>query len=156
MKIYKLRKQLLLSMSIFMLLLSAVFSATAQTPRFKVVAFYNGTYDAAHINFVKEANPWFTNLAAQYGFSYTATNNWGNLNANYLKNYQVVLFLDDAPVDAAQRAAFQQYMDNGGGWMGFHVSAYTGNAAGWSWYHNTFLGSGNFVSNTWDPTKAVL
>ncbi|MBO9203342.1 MULTISPECIES: carbohydrate-binding protein [Niastella] len=156
MKITKLRKQLVLSMSILMLLLSAVLSATAQTPRFKVIAFYNGTWDAAHINFVHEANPWFTNLAAQNGFSYESTNNWNNLNATFLKNYQVVLFLDDAPTGAAQRAAFQQYMDNGGGWMGFHVSAYTDNSAGWSWYYNTFLGSGNFRSNTWGPTTAVL
>jgi hypothetical protein len=156
MKIYKLRKQLLLSMSILMLLLSAVFSATAQTPRFKVVAFYNGTYDAAHINFVNEAKPWFTNLATQYGFSFTATNNWDNLNATFLKDVQVVLFLDDAPYGAAQRAAFQTYMENGGGWMGFHVSAFTDNAGEWSWYHNTFLGTGNFVSNTWEPTKATL
>src|SRR3954471_6479511 len=137
MNFYKLRKQLVLSMSILMLLLSTVFSATAQTPKFKVVAFYNGTYDQAHINFVHEANPWFTNLAAQYGFSYTATNNWNNLNANFLKDYQVVLFLDDAPTGAAQRAAFQTYMENGGGWMGFHVSGFTTNASEWSWYHNT-------------------
>jgi hypothetical protein len=143
-------------MSILMLLLSTVFSATAQTPKFKVVAFYNGTYDQAHINFVHEANPWFTNLAAQYGFSYTATNNWNNLNANFLKDYQVVLFLDDAPTGAAQRAAFQTYMENGGGWMGFHVSGFTTNASEWSWYHNTFLGKGNFVTNTWEPTTAVL
>lgn len=156
MKIYTLRKQLLLSMTILMLLLSAVFSATAQTPRFKVVAFYNGTYDAAHINFVHEAIPWFTNLGTQYGFSFTATNNWDNLNANFLKDVQVVLFLDDAPYGAAQRAAFQTYMENGGGWMGFHVSAFTDNAGEWSWYHKTFLGTGNFVSNTWEPTKAVL
>ena len=156
MKFYTLRKQLLLSMSILMLLLSTVFSATAQTPKFKVVAFYNGTYDAAHINFVHEAIPWFTNLGTQYGFSFTATNNWDNLNANFLKDVQVVFFLDDAPYSAAQRSAFQTYMENGGGWMGFHVSAFTTNASEWSWYHNTFLGTGNFVSNTWEPTTAVL
>lgn len=156
MKFYTLRKQLLLSMSILMLLLSTVFSATAQTPKFKVVAFYNGTYDAAHINFVHEAIPWFTNLGTQYGFSFSATNNWDNLNANFLKDVQVVLFLDDAPYGAAQRSAFQTYMENGGGWMGFHVSAFTDNAGEWSWYHNTFLGTGNFVSNTWEPTTAVL
>jgi hypothetical protein len=156
MKTTNLRKQLLLSIHMLILVLCSVCAATAQTPRFKVIAFYNGTYDAAHINFVKEANPWFTNLAAQYGFSYESTNNWDNLNANFLKNYQVVFFLDDAPTSASQRAAFQQYMDNGGGWMGFHVSAYTDNASAWSWYYNTFLGSGNFVTNTWEPTTAVL
>src|SRR5207247_2622063 len=24
------------------------------------------------------------------------------------------------------------------------------------WYHNTFLGSGSYVSNTWRPTSAIL
>ncbi|SHM87165.1 Por secretion system C-terminal sorting domain-containing protein [Chitinophaga jiangningensis] len=128
----------------------------AQTPRFKVIAFYNGTYDAAHINFVQEANQWFPGIAAQYNFSYEATNNWNNLNATFLSQYQVVLFLDDAPTNATQRAAFQTYMQNGGAWMGFHVCAFTTNAGAWSWYNNTFLGSGNFQSNTWGPTTAIL
>lgn len=152
----KFRKQLLLSVYLLISLLSTTFFANAQAPRFKVIAFYNGTWDAAHINFVKEANQWFPQLAAQYGFSYESTNNWNNLNTNFLKNYQVVLFLDDAPTGAAQRAAFQQYMDNGGAWMGFHVCAFTTNASAWNWYHNTFLGSGNFRTNTWGPTTAVL
>ena len=49
------------------------------------------------------------------------------------------MFLDDAP-PAGQRAAFQQYMQNGGAWMGFHVSAFTTDPNSWSWYYNTFLG----------------
>lgn len=128
----------------------------AQTPKFKVIAFYNGTWDAAHISFVKEANQWFPGIAAQYGFSYESTTNWNNLNAGFLSNYQVVLFLDDAPTGASQRAAFQQYVENGGAWMGFHVSAFTTSASSWNWYYNTFLGSGNFRTNTWGPTTAVL
>jgi hypothetical protein len=40
--------------------------------------------------------------------------------------------------------------------MGFHVSAFTTDAASWSWYHNQFLGSGNFQSNTWGPTSVTL
>ena len=43
-----------------------VSSAFAQktTPRFKVIAFYTGKADAAHISFVKEARPWFARMAA--------------------------------------------------------------------------------------------
>lgn len=47
-------------------------------------------------------------------------------------------------------------MRAGGGWMGFHVSAFTTDAGSWPWYHNSFLGSGDFRSNTWGPTTAVL
>jgi hypothetical protein len=150
-------KQVMRTVALFVfLLLSAVFHVQAQTPKFKVIAFYHGTYDAAHIAFVKEANQWFPAIAAQYGFSYTATTNWDNLNANFLSQYQVVLFLDDLPASASQRSAFQTYMQNGGAWMGFHVCAYTANASAWSWYHNTFLGTGNFTTNTWGPSSATL
>ncbi|MEU6345656.1 ThuA domain-containing protein [Streptomyces sp. NPDC046977] len=130
--------------------------AAAATP-FKVIAFYNGTYDAAHINFVGEANRWFPQQAAANGFTYTSTNNWNLLaDSNALKQYQVVLFLDDAPQTAAQRAGFESYMRGGGGWLGFHVSAFTTSASSWPWYYNQFLGSGNFATNTWGPTTAVL
>jgi hypothetical protein len=138
-----------------LLLLFVTDRAVAQTPRFKVIAFYNGTWDAAHISFVKEANQWFPQKAAEHGFSYTSTTNWSLLNATNLAQYQVVMFLDDLP-PTAQRAAFQQYMQGGGAWMGFHVCAFNTNPASWDWYHNTFLATGAFRNNTWKPTAAVL
>ncbi|MGW1530521.1 ThuA domain-containing protein, partial [Streptomyces sp. NPDC002159] len=130
--------------------------ATAAAP-FKVLAFYNGTYDAAHISFVREANQWLPQVAAANGFTYTSTTNWNLLaDSAALGQYQVVLFLDDAPHSAAQRSGFEAYMRGGGAWMGFHVSAWTDNAQSWPWYYSQFLGSGNFRSNTWGPTTAVL
>ncbi|MER7892179.1 RICIN domain-containing protein [Micromonospora sp. NPDC094482] len=130
-------------------------SARAAAPAFNVIAFYNGTWDAAHISFVREANQWFPQRAAEYNFSYTATNDWSRLNTANLAQYQVVIFLDDLP-PAAQRPAFEQYMRGGGAWLGFHVSAYTDNPGGWDWYHNQFLGTGAFQTNTWGPTTATL
>ncbi|MFF8873124.1 ThuA domain-containing protein [Streptomyces massasporeus] len=128
----------------------------AQAPDFKVIAFYSGTWDAAHIDFVKEANEWFPRTAAQNDFTYTATTDWNLLANGGVNDYQVVLFLDDAPKTAAQRAGFERYVRAGGGWMGFHVSAFTTDAGSWPWYYNSFLGSGDFRSNTWGPTTAVL
>ncbi|MEU7843667.1 RICIN domain-containing protein [Micromonospora sp. NPDC049114] len=124
-------------------------------PTFKVLAFYNGTWDAAHIDFDRDARAWFPQAAAQYGFSWEATTNWGLLNTANLAQYKVIMFLDDAP-PAAQRPAFQQYMQNGGAWMGFHVSAFTTDPSSWSWYYNTFLGSGSFQTNTWGPTRVTM
>ena len=48
-----------------------VSSAFAQQtpPRFKVIAFYTGKADAAHISFVNEARPWFARMAAEHHFS---------------------------------------------------------------------------------------
>ncbi|MFL9482867.1 ThuA domain-containing protein [Chitinophagaceae bacterium LWZ2-11] len=143
---------------------SFLFSSTAyaqkHSPKFKVIAFYTAKSDLAHISFVHEANKRFPVLAAQYNFTYDSTNDWTNLNAEFLSKYQVVLFLDTRPDDSLQRLAFQKYMENGGAWMGFHFSAFaltpSGYPQNWDWYHNTFLGSGSYGSNTWRPTSAVL
>ncbi|WP_239164698.1 ThuA domain-containing protein [Actinoplanes palleronii] len=128
--------------------------AAAATP-FKVLAFYNGTWDAAHIDFDKEARDWFPKTGAANGFTWEATTDWSRLSTSGLAGVQVVMFLDDGP-PAERRAAFQQYMQNGGGFLGFHVSAFTTDANSWSWYYNTFLGSGNFATNTWGPTAETL
>lgn len=140
----------------------ACLAASAQNkhPRFKVIAFYTAKQDLAHISFVHEANPWFARMAEKYNFTYDTTRNWSNLNEKFLAQYQVVLFLDTRPENPAQRAAFQKYMENGGGWMGFHFAAFALTPSAvkqdWDWYHNTFLGSGQYGSNTWRPTTAIL
>lgn len=134
--------------------------AQSKKTKFKVIAFYTAKQDLAHISFVHEANPWFAKMADKYNFQYDSTTNWNNMNAKFLAQYQVVLFLDTRPEGADQRAEFQKYMENGGGWLGFHFAAFAMNQSGvpqnWDWYHNTFLGSGQYVSNTWRPTSAIL
>jgi hypothetical protein len=129
-------------------------------PAFRVVAFLTGKEDQAHISFVHEAVRWFPEQAANSNFAFDTTSDWRNLNAKFLSNYDVVVFLDTRPEDPSQRAAFQSYMEQGGGWMGFHFAGFALTAsavpANWSWYHDTFLGSGSYVSNTWRPTSAVL
>ncbi|WP_428330650.1 ThuA domain-containing protein [Mucilaginibacter sp.] len=134
--------------------------AQSRQPKFKVIAFYTGKDDKAHISFVHEANKWFPRMAAKYNFSYDSTKNWNNMNAEFLSHYQVVLFLDTRPDAPDQRAAFEKYMKNGGAWMGFHFSAFALTPSAfnqdWDWYHNEFLGSGQYVSNIWRPSAAIL
>ncbi|MGZ2356049.1 ThuA domain-containing protein, partial [Streptomyces sp. 372A] len=123
---------------------------------FRVLALYDGTYDAAHISFDHEANAWFAQQGAAHGFTYTATTDWNRLNSSELAGYQVVMFLDNYPHTAAQRSAFETYVRNGGGFVGFHVSAFNTDTSDWPWYHDTFLGTGTFRSNTWGPTQETL
>ncbi|MGZ3874829.1 MAG: ThuA domain-containing protein [Mucilaginibacter sp.] len=138
----------------------ATIKAQSIKPEFKVIAFYTAEEDKAHISFVHEANAWFPKMAAKYNFVYDSTKNWKNLNPEFLAHYQVVLFLDTRPDDPGQRAAFENYMKNGGAWMGFHFSAFALTPSkypqNWDWYHNEFLGSGQYVSNIWRPSPAVL
>jgi len=108
-------------------------------------------------SFAKEANRYFPTIQTELGFTYEATTDWSKINDAYLADVDVILFLDDHPADSAHKSAVQRFMERGGGFLGFHVAAFTTNAGGeWAWYHNTFLGSGNFLKNTWKPTPATL
>ncbi|RFZ83482.1 ThuA domain-containing protein [Mucilaginibacter terrenus] len=155
MKNFKLK---LLTVALLCLCVNIAFSQSKT--RFNVIAFYTAKSDQAHISFVHEANKWFPQMAKKLNFGYDSTNNWSNLNEKFLKKYQVIVFLDTRPEDPAQRAAFKKYMDSGGGWMGFHFSAFALTPSDfnqdWDWYHNEFLGSGQYGSNTWRPTSAFL
>ncbi|WP_026729368.1 ThuA domain-containing protein [Flavobacterium denitrificans] len=163
MKIFK-RINSVFKTNILIAFLLVCFTAFSQhkkeKTKFKVIAFYTAKNDQAHISFVHEANKWFPKVAEENHFEYDSTSNWDNLNAKFLAKYQVVLFLDTRPETPAQREAFQKYMENGGGFIGFHFSAFALNdssyAQNWDWYHNTFLGSGEYGSNTWRPTSAIL
>lgn len=150
-------KRLLLN-CLLLFLISVV--AAGSRPYVKVIAFYTAKSDPAHISFVREANCWFESMSGKKHFAYFATNDWNKLNIDTLRNYQVVVFLDTRPDSATQRKAFQQYMENGGAFMGFHFSAFaltpSAYPQNWDWYHNTFLGSGEYLSNTWCPTPAIL
>lgn len=126
----------------------------------KILAFYTAKEDQAHISFVHEANKWFPANLARYHWTYDSTNDWSKCNPDTLAKYNLILFLDTRPEAPAQRAAFQNYMEHGGAWMGFHFSAFALTPSAynqdWDWYHNTFLGSGAYGSNTWRPTSAIL
>jgi hypothetical protein len=137
-----------------------VLNLHAQRPSFNVIAFYTSRNDLAHITFVREANKWFPKMAEKYNFRFDSTNDWSKLNSEFLSKYQVVLFLDTRPEKPDHRKAFQQYMERGGGWIGFHFAGFALNDSefpqNWDWYHNTFLGCGEYESNTWRPTSAIL
>ncbi len=74
-------------------------SAQQEKPKFRVIAFATAQQDQAHISFVREAERWFPEMAAKYHFGYDTTSNWHNLNADFLADYQVVVFLDTRPED---------------------------------------------------------
>jgi uncharacterized protein len=152
----------LLRLVVSMLLFCVVPGGAIQgkNPSFKVIAFYTAKRDPAHISFVREANRWFPKIAEEHGFSYESTDDWTKMTSAFLAKYRVVIFLDTRPEAPAQREAFEKYMKNGGAWMGFHFAGFALTSSdypqNWDWYHNRFLGAGQYRSNTWKPTSAVL
>jgi type 1 glutamine amidotransferase len=67
----------------------------------------------------------------------------------------VVLWLNEFPHTGEQRRAFERYMEHGGAWLGFHVSAYNDKDTHWPWFVD-FLGGAVFYNNSWPPLPAKL
>jgi YVTN family beta-propeller protein len=147
------------SNSILPLLLLAVLCSAipcgAQQPRFKVLAFYSTSVEPDHVQFAEAALKFFAARAASDNFTFDSTTDWERMNDAYLKAYQVIVWLDDSPTNGEQRLSFQRYMENGGAWLGFHVSGYNDKDTNWPWFVD-FLGGGVFHINSWPPLPAKL
>lgn len=137
------------------LVLVSIKESRAQFPRFKVLAFYNKQVERAHVDFANDAIRFFRDLTIGNGFVFDTTSNMADLNEVKLRDYQLVMMLNDVVHNPAQRQAFQQYMENGGGWYGFHVAAYNDRQTNWPWFVD-FLGGGVFHRNNWPPMPAKL
>jgi hypothetical protein len=128
--------------------------------KIEVIAFHTPDADMddrAHAAFVRHANTWFPETAADEGFfTYEATTDWGRLESIEPAPGRIVMFLDNVPWGGSQQAGFKSYAERGGAYLGFHVSAYNDNGSSWRWFFDEFLGCGHFYSNTWGPTTAVL
>ena len=122
---------------------------------YRVLAMYSDKVEHDHVDFAQQAIRFFSTAARKDHFSFTATTNWDDLNTANLTKYDLVLWLDDSPHTAPQRKAFEEYMEHGGGWLGFHVAAYTDGETDWPWF-TSFLGSAVFSNNSWPPLPAIL
>jgi type 1 glutamine amidotransferase len=140
---------------IFIIALTLNTSLMAQFPRFKVLAFYSTTVEKAHVDFANDAIKFFRELTVGNGFVFDTTSNMEDLNDTKIKAYQLLMMINDFPHDNLQREAFRKYMENGGGWLGFHVAAYNDHTTNWPWFVN-FLGGAVFYNNNWPPLPAKL
>jgi uncharacterized protein len=130
-------------------------SKLGQKTRFQVIAFYSRNSEPDHVQFAEDALKFFSALAARDGFTFDSTDDWANLNASYLKKYQVVIWLNESPTKPEERLAFRHYMEGGGAWLGFHSSGYNDKDTNWPWFVD-FMGGAVFYINSWPPLPARL
>jgi type 1 glutamine amidotransferase len=130
-------------------------SANAQPAPKHVLAFYSADAERDHVIFAEQAVKFFAADARAHGFEFSSTTNWNDLNTTRLQGVQLILWLNDSPHTPSQRTAFENYMDHGGGWMGFHAAGYNDESTGWPWFVN-FLGGAVFYGNNWPPLPALL
>jgi type 1 glutamine amidotransferase len=124
-------------------------------PRFKALALYSTNVEMDHVDFAYDAIKFYNKLAAKKGFVMDTTSNWEKLNDENLKNYQLVIWLDEFPHNEAERRSFEKFMTNGGAWLGFHVSGYNDKDTHWPWFVD-FMGGAVFYNNNWPPLPAKM
>ncbi len=127
----------------------------AKAPRFKALMLYTQTAEPAHVDFANQTREFFHKLSYGEGFLIDYTTSLDDYPYEKLKEYQVIIMVNELPNTPKQRADFERYMEEGGGWMGFHASGYNDKDTQWPWL-NQFLGCGQFYCNTWPPQPALL
>lgn len=147
-------KKLIYTTTLFLLLFLAGNTSFAQQSQFKVLALYSTNVESDHVDFAMDAMKFYGKMAKTKGFAFDTTSNWGDLNDEKLKNYQVVVWLNEFPHNQAQRSAFEKFMADGGAWLGFHVSGYNDKYTKWPWFVD-FLGA-TFYNNNWPPLPAKM
>lgn len=127
----------------------------ASAPRFKALLFYSDTAEEAHVQFAEQAIDFFNRLTYGNGYILETTTTLAGYDYNRLSEYDIIIAVNATPSGRAQRDAFEKYMENGGGWLGFHASAYNDAGTDWPWL-NKFLGCGKFYCNNWPPQCVLL
>jgi len=123
-------------------------------PPLKVLLFFSLNVESDHVHFAAEAMNFLAAQADKHDFRVEATSNWADLNDDNLKQYRLVVWLNSQP-PGPEQPAFERYMNNGGAWLGFHVSAYNDRNSRWAWFRD-FLGGSMFGVNAWPPLPAKV
>ena len=127
----------------------------AKAPRFKALIYYTQHAEEAHVQFAEQATTFFKKLNYGDGFVLDITTDFSKYPYEKLKEYNVIIMLNTSPNTKAERDAFEQYMENGGGWVGFHAAAYNNKNTHWPWFVK-FLGGGVFYCNNWPPQPVLV
>jgi len=143
------------SSALLAVLLAAPAICAAQQSKFQVLAFYSEHTEPDHVEFGKQAAQFLRALAKKDDFALQTSTNFEDMQLDKPRQYQLVLWLNDLPSTPAARKAFEQYMDSGGRWLGFHIAGYNDESTHWPWFVS-FLGGAVFESNSWPPLPAKL
>lgn len=127
----------------------------ARAPRFKALLYYSEHVEEAHVQFAKQAEQFFRKLTYGEGFILETTHDLSKYSDKELQSFDVQIWLNNVPSSPKEREAFMRYMENGGGWVGFHGAAYNDRRTQWPWFVN-FLGGGVFLCNNWPPQPVLV
>lgn len=122
--------------------------------RFKALIHYTEYAEEAHVQFAHQTISFFKKLTVGNGFEADVTTSLDTCTLEDLQQYNVLISVNSAPHSPKERKLFEEYMENGGGWIGFHAAAYNDRHTGWPWFLE-FIGGGMFKCNNWPPQPVL-
>ena len=124
--------------------------------RFSALIYYSEHVEEAHRQFAEQAVEFFHKLSYGEGYKKTVVKSMEQYDTvEKLRQFDVIIMLNNMPGSPAARRAFEQYMEEGGAWIGFHAAAYNDKNTNWPWL-NKFLGCGKFYCNNWPPQSVLV
>lgn len=126
----------------------------AKAPRFKLLVYFNDHVELAHQQFSHQGIDFYQGLTVGEGFIVDTTQTLSKFTYEQLAEYNTIICLNTSP-SRSERELFEKYMENGGGWVGYHAAAYNDVRTEWPWL-NQFLGCAFFKCNNWPPQPALL
>ncbi|HEX8548546.1 MAG TPA: ThuA domain-containing protein, partial [Cytophagaceae bacterium] len=118
---------------IFFLLLLSVSLSSCKKKNDKKILVFSKTLGDRHSS-IEPAKLALIDLGNKNGFSVDTTEDASSFSGNNLKKYSAVVFLNTSGdvLDFHQEAAFERYIQAGGGFVGIHAAADT--EYDWPWY----------------------
>ncbi len=115
------------------------------------ILVFSKTNAFRHEEAIPAGKTFFAQLAKEKGWGYFETENGAAFSPEILARFDAVVFNNTSGdvFSAAQRAAFQTYLENGGGYVGLHAAGDNSHAA-WDWYMKSLLGA-TFIQHTMAP-----
>ena len=126
-------------------------SYAGKRTRFRALLYYSEHVEEAHVVFARQAAEFFRELTVGRGFILDQATSL----PEDLAPYDVIIMPNAAPSQPEERARFERYMEDGGGWVGFHGAGYNDLSTDWEWFRS-FLGGGRFLYNNWPPQPALM
>ncbi|MFA5301751.1 MAG: glycosyl hydrolase family 18 protein [Bacteroidales bacterium] len=118
--------------------LASLLTLQAQNTPIKVLAFHDPGENPSHVEFAQNVVSFFSGFNGNGELIFEHTADPGRMNEQELESISVIMMLSHIPLNNHQQKAFQNYMENGGRWVGFHRTAcYT--TGRWPWFEE-FIG----------------
>lgn len=136
--------------AVFLVVCTCQSTETAPVKHVLVFSLTKGFHHAS----IKEGNEFFLRLGTQHGFVADTTTDAAAFTTGNLKNYNAVVWLNTTGdvLNADQQAAFEKYIQAGGGYVGIHAASDT--EFDWPWY-NGLVGA-YFLSHPHIQTAKVI